>query len=125
VVLRIASCDKGAEMAYIRVIYRTKRNDFDYVSGDQLDTLIKNDEITHFYRPSEKRWINVRRGSIRTNEDQSQGPGRRRTDALIDRKIKKQLQKRGNGLNKKPEDQEEMARLESMASSRQGKGLLS
>jgi hypothetical protein len=93
-------------MAYIRVIYRTKKNDFDYVSGDQLHTLINNDEITHFYRPSERKWINVKCDSIRTNKDQSHGPGRRRTDTLIDRRIEKQLpeQKRGNNVVKKPED---------------------
>jgi hypothetical protein len=77
-------------MAYIRVIYRTKQNDFDYVSGDQLDTLINGDEITHFYRPSEKRWVNVKCDPIRAAEDPSPGLGRRKTDTFIERRIKKQ-----------------------------------
>ncbi len=69
-------------MAYIRVIYRIKKNHFDYVSGDLLDTLIKKDEITHFYRPSEKKWVDVKTDLIRATGGQYQGPRRRRTDAL-------------------------------------------
>ena len=75
-------------MAYIRVIYRTKKNHFDYVSGDLLDTLIKKDEITHFYRPSEKKWVDVKCDLIRAAGEPYQGPRRRRTDTLTDRKTR-------------------------------------
>ena len=50
-------------MPHIRVINKTGK--FDYVSGDLLDSLIKLDEITHFYRASEKRWINIKFDPIR------------------------------------------------------------
>ena len=63
-------------MPYIRVVY--KKNKFDYVSGILLDALIKMGEITHFYRASEKRWINVRLDPIRVRGDHYQGPERRR-----------------------------------------------
>ena len=41
-------------MAYIRVVYRKEKYGFDYVSSKGLDTLIMEDQITHFYRPAEK-----------------------------------------------------------------------
>jgi len=65
-------------MPYIRVIYSIRKYDFDYVPADLLDTLIIEDQITHFYRPSEKRWINVRLDEIRGRGGCYQGPERRR-----------------------------------------------
>jgi hypothetical protein len=67
-------------MPYIRVIYRTKKYGFDYVSGDLLDTLITQDEITHFYRPAEKRWISIKFDPVRGRGGWYQGPERRRNE---------------------------------------------
>jgi hypothetical protein len=75
-------------MAYIRVIYRTRKKNFDYVPGHLLDALIKNDEITHFYRPSERRWIDVKFDVIRTTEEGYKGPRRRSTDFVAERRSK-------------------------------------
>ncbi len=36
-------------MAYIRVVYKTKDRDFDYVPTDLLGTMITRDEITLFF----------------------------------------------------------------------------
>lgn len=42
------------------------RNDkFDYVNGQMLDRLINEKEIKKFYRPSEKKWIDVDIGPLR------------------------------------------------------------
>jgi len=65
-------------MGCIRVIYR-KKEYFDYVSSEVLDDLISRDEISHFYRPSEKRWISVRWDEIRGMGGYYQGPERRKT----------------------------------------------
>ena len=72
-------------MLHIRVIY--KKGNFDYVSGDLLDSLIKLDEITHFYRGSENRWINIKLDPIRGRGGGRcyLGPGRRKIDDWIDR----------------------------------------
>jgi len=64
-------------MPYIRVIYNTSR--FDYVSEDLLDSLILLDQITHFYRPSENRWINIRIDPVRRRGGCYQGLDRRKT----------------------------------------------
>jgi hypothetical protein len=66
-------------MGCIRVIYR-KKEYFDYVSSDMLDNLINRDEISHFYRPSEKRWISVRRDVIRGMGGSYQGAERRKAN---------------------------------------------
>jgi hypothetical protein len=64
-------------MAYIRVIYRNKNSNFDYIPSHLLDLQIRRDEITHFYRPSEKRWINARLDPVRGKGGQYRGPERR------------------------------------------------
>jgi hypothetical protein len=71
-------------MAYIRVAYKTKDIDFDYVPGNRLDTLIAQDEITHFFRPAEKRWVSVKFDAVRgAGGDGYQGPERRGNDNTI------------------------------------------
>ena len=57
-------------MAYIRVAYRTKDSDFDYVPGNRLNALISRGEISHFFRPAEKRWVSIKFDAVR-------GDGRR------------------------------------------------
>jgi hypothetical protein len=70
-------------MAYIRIAYKTKNKDFDYVPGHRLDSLIAEDEITHFFRPAEKRWVSVKFDPVRgEGGDAYQGPERRRNDHL-------------------------------------------
>ena len=64
-------------MPLIRVVYKAEEYDFDYVPGDLLDTLITGDKITHFYRTSEERWINIRLDPVRGSGGGYQGPERR------------------------------------------------
>ena len=64
-------------MAYIRVIYRNKNFNYDYVPAYMLDLQIKKEEISHFYRPSERTWTNVRLGPIRGRGGWYDGPERR------------------------------------------------
>jgi len=69
-------------MAYIRVAYKTKDIDFDCVPGNCLNTLIDQDEISHFFRPAEKRWVSVKFDAIRgEGGGEYQGPERRRNDS--------------------------------------------
>jgi len=67
-------------MPLIRVVYRDNEYGFDYVTSDLLDTLITQDEITHFYRPSERRWVDVRLDPVRGSGGGYQGPERRGKD---------------------------------------------
>jgi hypothetical protein len=67
-------------MPLIRVVYRVNEYGFDYVASDLLDTLIRQDEITHFYRPAEKRWINIKLDPIRSSGGGYQGLERRGKD---------------------------------------------
>ncbi len=60
---------------YLRVVY--KKKSFDYIPADRLSMLITLDEITHFYRPSEKRWVSVRFDAIRGAGGRYNGPERR------------------------------------------------
>jgi hypothetical protein len=64
-------------MAYVRVVYKEGKSVFDYVSGEGLDTLIMRDKITHFYRPAEKRWVNIKVDPVRRSGGLYQGPERR------------------------------------------------
>ncbi len=66
-------------MSYIRVIYTANRI-HDYVSCYYLDTLMAENRITHFYRPSEKCWVNIRTDPIRGRGGYYQGPERRRDE---------------------------------------------
>jgi hypothetical protein len=71
-------------MAYIRVAYKKKDIDFDYVPGNRLDTLIDQDEISHFFRPAEKRWVSIKFDAVRgEGGDGYQGPERRRPDPAV------------------------------------------
>ena len=38
---------------------------FDYVPSDRLDPLITQGEISHFFRHSEGKWVNVKNDPIR------------------------------------------------------------
>ncbi len=67
-------------MPLIRVVYRAGEYGFDYVASNLLDSLIMQDEITHFYRPSEGRWIDVRIDPARSRGGGYQGPERRGKD---------------------------------------------
>jgi hypothetical protein len=67
---------KAVEMAYIRVKYQS--NTFDYVPVNLLDTLITLNEITHFYRGCEKKWVVLGLDAIRKKETDYHGPERRR-----------------------------------------------
>ena len=67
-------------MPLIRVVYKGKEYDFDYVASCLLGTLITGDKITHFYRPSEERWVNIRIDPGRVGGGGDQGPKRRSTD---------------------------------------------
>ena len=64
-------------MPYIRVKYQS--NAFDYVPDHLLDTLITFNQISHFYRPSERRWVSIRLDPMRGNGGCYQGPERRGT----------------------------------------------
>ena len=64
-------------MPLIRIVYKAEEYNFDYVTSDQLDTLISQDGITHFFRPSERRWINIRIDPVRGSGGGYQGPERR------------------------------------------------
>jgi hypothetical protein len=66
-------------MPLIRVFYRNEGHDFDYVTCAQLDTLIMQDEITHFFRPSERKWVNIRLDPVRGSGGEYQGRERRGT----------------------------------------------
>ncbi len=52
-------------MPLIRVVYRANEYGFDYVACHLLYALITQDVITHFYRPSEGRWIDVKIDPVR------------------------------------------------------------
>jgi hypothetical protein len=67
-------------MAYIRVVHNTKECAFDYVHNHFLNTMILEEEISHFYRPSEGRWISIKFDAVREGgENFYQGPERRRS----------------------------------------------
>ena len=67
-------------MPLIRVVYRANEFGFDYVTSDLLDSLITQDETTHFYRPSESRWIDIKIDPVRGSGGGYQGPERRGKD---------------------------------------------
>jgi hypothetical protein len=72
------------DMAFIRIAYKTKKAGFDYVDGNLLEALITQDEISHFYRPSEKRWISTKFDAVREGREEGyQGPERRRDQKNI------------------------------------------
>jgi hypothetical protein len=63
-------------MAYIRVKYQS--NTFDYIPDNLLDTLITLNEITHFYRACDKKWVVLGLDAIRKKETDYHAPERRR-----------------------------------------------
>ncbi len=63
-------------MAYIRVKYQS--NTFDYIPDHLLDTLITLNEITHFYRGFDRKWVVLGLDAIRKKETNFRGPERRK-----------------------------------------------
>lgn len=63
----------------IRVQYRKhhRRYHHDCIDACSLEKLIQEEEVGWFYRPSEKRWINIYRGPIRGLGRDYSGPERR------------------------------------------------
>jgi hypothetical protein len=51
----------------LRVQYPNRK--FDYVNSLILDRMIREKELRMFFRPSEMRWINIERDSIRGKEE--------------------------------------------------------
>ena len=52
---------------------------YDYVNAETLDRLLAANEIRGFYRPSEKRWIDVNCDPIRGSGGRYSGPDRRQS----------------------------------------------
>jgi hypothetical protein len=95
--MTLLTIHKGQKMAYIRVIYRKKASNFDYIPSHVLDLHIRRDDITHFYRPSEKRWVNVRLdptrgkgGSYRGHERRSVETGKKAVEQRTEEKKTRQ-----------------------------------
>ncbi len=61
----------------IKVQYQN--NHYDFVNTPTLDRLLGRNEIRQFYRPSEKRWIDVYRDPIRRKKGRYSGPERRQS----------------------------------------------
>jgi hypothetical protein len=63
----------------IRVQYRKRHRRYhhDFVDAHTLEKLIGEKEIRWFYRPSEQRWVNTYRDSIRGLGGDYSGPDRR------------------------------------------------
>jgi tetratricopeptide (TPR) repeat protein len=59
----------------VQVRYRNNREGL--VDDVTLNELISSDKIKQFYRPSESRWVNVERDSIRAKSNGYKGPERR------------------------------------------------
>jgi hypothetical protein len=71
-------------MAYIRVLYKTKEGTFDYIHNHFLNTMILEEEISHFYRPSEGRWVSIKFDAVREGrEDFYQGAERRKSGSRL------------------------------------------
>lgn len=96
-------------MAYIRVAYKTKDIGFDYVPGNRLDTLIAQEEISHFFRPAEKRWVSIKFDTVRgAGGDGYQGPERRGNDNTIQAAGQ---EAENSSLNKEVSDKDWIERL--------------
>jgi hypothetical protein len=61
---------------------RYKDGKSDYVNALFLDLLIRDEEITMFYRPSERQWIDVNSGRIRQEGSHHSGGVERRNRPL-------------------------------------------
>ncbi len=67
----------------LRVQYHN--NEYNYVSSSMLDKLIADEEISKFYRPSEKRWITPGIDPVRTvNPLAYEGLERRQSAATME-----------------------------------------
>ena len=71
-------------MAYLRVVYNKRDIDFDYIPVNRLEALIAGDEISHFFRPAERRWVSVKFDAVcRGVVEPYAGPERRKVDPPI------------------------------------------
>ena len=68
-----------AEMM-LQVQYRNYR--FDYITVQTFDRLLAADAIRYFYRPSERKWIDVYFDPIRGSGGRYSGPDRRHRNKL-------------------------------------------
>jgi len=68
-------------MRHIEVQYQDGTHAF--VDDHFLDSLINLGRITHFYRPSERRWIQIGVGPTRKEEGPLPGKERRRNGHLL------------------------------------------
>ena len=57
-------------------------NRYDFVDAETLDRLLASNEIRGFYRPSEKRWVDVSRDPIRGSGGRYSGPDRRQSSNI-------------------------------------------
>jgi hypothetical protein len=69
-------------MRHIEVKYRNGIHAF--VDDYLLESLIRSGQITHFHRPSERRWIEIGVDPIRQEESPHPGKERRRTGHLLE-----------------------------------------
>ncbi len=60
-----------------------QNNHYDFVNTQTLDRLLAEKEIRQFYRPSEKRWIDVDTDPIRGLGGHYSGPNRRHTNVKL------------------------------------------
>ena len=64
-------------MRHIEVKYKSGTHAF--VDDYLLDSLIHTEQITHFFRPSERRWVKIGVDPIRRKASPNPGRERRRT----------------------------------------------
>ena len=69
-------------MRHIEVKYQNGTHAF--VDDYLLDSLIHTEQITHFYRPSERQWIKIGVDPIRREEGPHPGRERRKTGHSLD-----------------------------------------
>jgi hypothetical protein len=69
-------------MRHIEVQYRDGTHAL--VDDYLLDSLIHTGRVTHFYRPSQRRWITVGVDPVRKEEGPRPGKERRRTGHLLE-----------------------------------------
>ena len=65
------------------MLYVQYQNDgYDFVNTQTLDRLLRGKKVRQFYRPSEKRWIDVSCDPIRRSGGRYSGPDRRQSNDI-------------------------------------------